>query len=136
MSNKGMHLSVEVKEKIRQAHLGEKAYNWKGEQACYKVRHSWARRHIPKPESGLCMICSKTKTLQLHNISKKYLLDLTDWMWICRSCHSRIEPRGKGKKEPKGKDKNKRIPNVRIAKCKYTLRDEILKRFTISKFLI
>lgn len=51
----------------------------------YGALHRRMRRIIPKPE--FCSSCGKNKTFDLANISQKYLDDIKDWEYLCRSCH-------------------------------------------------
>lgn len=51
----------------------------------YNLLHKWVRRYLPKPE--LCEICNKAPVQDLSNISGTYKRTLTDWQYLCRSCH-------------------------------------------------
>ena len=53
---------------------------------------SYSRLHLviraELPDFGKCNICGKeTETLDCANISGEYKRDLSDWEWLCRSCH-------------------------------------------------
>lgn len=65
--------------------LGKNNVNWKGDDVGYGGLHSWIKRRIVKPSN--CENCNKKSKLDLANISGKYKRDLTDWEWLCRSCH-------------------------------------------------
>lgn len=55
----------------------------------YKAIHQWARSHKPLP--GYCEKCHlPSGYLELSNISGKYLRDLNDYEYLCRSCHALI----------------------------------------------
>ena len=70
----------------KRVNVGPKNGNWKGDKVGYRAKHDRIRQLIPKPKS--CSLCSKnTKWLELANISQQYLLDITDWIWLCRNCH-------------------------------------------------
>ena len=58
--------------------------------------HARIKKRLPKPE--LCESCNKQPPYDLSNISGKYLEDLSDWEWICRRCHMRIDGRMKNLK--------------------------------------
>lgn len=64
---------------------GKKNPMWKGDKAKMSSLHEWVGNRLNKPK--LCQFCKKTKPLDLCNISGKYKRDLTDWEWLCRSCH-------------------------------------------------
>lgn len=52
----------------------------------YSTLHRRVRSRKPQPEN--CELCGKpAKLLDLANISQKYLEDLDDWEYLCRSCH-------------------------------------------------
>ena len=89
---KGMKLSDEQKKKISKFHKGrfneEKASNWKGDKAKYGAIHAWVRKY--KPKSMFCEKCGIiTSKLDVANISGKYLRDISDYRWLCRSCHNK-----------------------------------------------
>lgn len=66
--------------------LSENSGQWKGDDVGYNALHGWVRLHFPKPES--CQMCHKITTkLDLANVSNRYLRKLSDWEYICRSCH-------------------------------------------------
>ena len=71
------------------AHLkntGEGNAQWKGNKVKYNALHDYIKYHKPKPAK--CTQCGKvTIKLDCANISGKYLRELNDWEWICRSCH-------------------------------------------------
>ena len=92
--NLGRHHSEEFKRKksefMRGRYTGDKAPWWKNEVG-YKALHYRIRKALIKPE--LCAICNKKPPHDVANISGKYLYELTDWQWVCRSCHMRSDGR-------------------------------------------
>lgn len=54
--------------------------------ALYHQIHRWAKKNIDKPKA--CTRCNQEKALELSNNSREYRLVVTDWEWICRSCHA------------------------------------------------
>lgn len=58
--------------------------NWKGDNACYKSKHEWARRCLTRPKT--CCKCSNPPK-EVANIDKKYSRNLTTWQWMCVPCH-------------------------------------------------
>jgi len=81
----GCKRSEEWKRKLGISRTGEKHPLWKGDKVSYKNLHRWVRNHLTKPE--LCQICNKKSPFDVANISGKYLRDLNDYRWLCRSCH-------------------------------------------------
>lgn len=70
--------------------LGSSNPMWK-EEYSYRNLHTWANRHLKKPEK--CDKCGKKKPLDLANISNEYKRDLSDWEFLCRSCHMKKDGR-------------------------------------------
>lgn len=64
--------------------IGTNNPQWK-EDVGYSALHNWVYRHLEKPNN--CACCGKPANLDLANISKEYKRELTDWEWLCRSCH-------------------------------------------------
>ena len=59
--------------------------NWKSENVGLEALHNWVKRRLVKPQ--VCRGCNQPKALDLANISQLYKRDLSDWEWLCRSCH-------------------------------------------------
>ncbi len=73
------------KQKISEANIGNNNGMWKGDTVGYGGIHDWVKFHIERPKKCIC--CGKEKTLEVTNISGKYLRSLNDWEWLCRKCH-------------------------------------------------
>lgn len=71
---------------------GENHHNWKNEVS-YSGIHKWVQWHLGN--STECENCKKTdlNPAQIHwaNISHQYKRDLTDWVRLCVSCHSKLD---------------------------------------------
>lgn len=65
--------------------MGKKNPLWKGDKVSYRGLHKWVERNLPKVEE--CQTCGKKAKLECGNISHLYKRDLSDWIWICRSCN-------------------------------------------------
>lgn len=76
-------------EKLNANQKNENNRNWKGNKAGYKAIHLWVRAHLPQPE--LCVKCHKNKSREVANLDGKYTRDLKTWIWLCRSCHLRMD---------------------------------------------
>lgn len=80
-TNKGKHINI-----------GEKNGMWKGDLISKKgTLHEWIRNHKPKPK--YCEDCKIKDPFDLANISQKYLRDINDFEWLCRSCHMQKDGR-------------------------------------------
>lgn len=56
-------------------------------------KHIWARRHLVK--SPACQDCGREGYCEWASIGHSYTQDRTDWLWLCRSCHLKMDqPRG------------------------------------------
>lgn len=55
----------------------------------YNAIHNYVRVRIDKPKT--CLHCKQEKPLELANISQQYKRDLSDWMYICKSCHRKYD---------------------------------------------
>jgi hypothetical protein len=71
--------------------LDERNIEWKGNKASRLAIHFWVIRRKEKPE--LCEECNKKPPFDLANISGKYLRDINDYRWLCRSCHMHTDGR-------------------------------------------
>lgn len=67
----------------------EKNPMWKGNNVGNNALHEWVRRNKPKIE--ICEQCNKNKSFDIANISGKYLRDVNDYKWMCRSCHMKLD---------------------------------------------
>ena len=90
-AHKGKILSRETKDKISVGKIGELNPNWKGNKAGYYALHMWVNSRLIKPK--LCAICNNKPPYDLANISQEYKRDLSDWRYICRSCHMKEDGR-------------------------------------------
>lgn len=68
---------------------GENNKSWKGEKVGYTALHIWIRKRLAKPFG--CNHCGQIKQLDLANKSGKYLRELDDWLWLCKSCHRKYD---------------------------------------------
>lgn len=104
----GKKRSLEDREKMRIAHLGQKSWNknkkcpqlsdknhwnWKGDKVGYFALHTWIQRK--KGKAVKCKHCGKEKTtprsIQWANINHKYSRKLRDYISLCVSCHRKFD---------------------------------------------
>lgn len=69
--------------------VGEKNPRWKG--GGYRWLHYWVNKNLPKPE--FCEECKTRPPYDASNISGEYRRDLSDYRWLCRSCHWKYDNR-------------------------------------------
>lgn len=67
---------------------GERHYGWK-EKPSYQALHEWVRKNSIIP--AVCAHCSRPKRLDAANVSKEYKRDLSDWIFLCKSCHAKFD---------------------------------------------
>jgi hypothetical protein len=75
--------------KMRLASLGDKRYNWKGDDVSRVGLHQWVRSQIPEPD--LCEICNKVPPYDLAKVTGVYKKDFCNWKYMCRSCHQKFD---------------------------------------------
>ncbi len=67
--------------------VGAKNSNWRLEsKGGYSALHVWVKNRLPKPEH---CACGSNRNIQLSNNSGLYKSELSDWEYLCKSCHSR-----------------------------------------------
>jgi len=84
---KGQRISIATEFK-----KGQKSWNadkkiWKGERKEYTKIHRWVRKQKGKPKK--CARCGSIEKVVWGNISQEYKYDVSDWMEICKSCHTK-----------------------------------------------
>lgn len=77
--------SSDARKKKSLSKLGAKNPMWKGDDVGYYALHEWMKTRFVKPD--LCHMCKYKKPMDLANISGQYKRDLSDWEYLCRSCH-------------------------------------------------
>lgn len=89
--------SDETKKNISNSLKGEKAYNWKGDDAGYQSKHQWIKKHKGSP--AICEHCGKTNKetkLTWANKNHKYKRVSKDWISLCYKCHYKFDnPNGR-----------------------------------------
>jgi hypothetical protein len=71
--------------------FGKKHHSYKNEGVGYSALHYRIRRRKKKPE--LCEKCGLVPPDDAANISNKYLDNDDDFLYLCRSCHMRLDGR-------------------------------------------
>lgn len=68
---------------------GERNPMWRGDNVGYGALHDWVKRMLAMPFA--CGKCEQIKKLTLSNISGEYKRDVSDWVWLCYSCHRKYD---------------------------------------------
>ena len=73
--------------------IGSEHPHWKGESAGYYTKHKWIYLHYGKASKCENRDCSyeNPKRYDWANISHKYKRDISDYMQLCPSCHTRYD---------------------------------------------
>lgn len=85
MSTLGKKHSVATRKIQSENQKGVKNSNWKGDNVGYSALHVWVLSQKIKPEK--CECCGVNPPFDAANISGEYKRDLSDWEYLCRSCH-------------------------------------------------
>lgn len=90
-SHTGLVQTKETIEKRVSKFRGDKHFLWKGDDVGYVALHNWVRRRLGTPR--YCAYCEAEDKLVYHwaNISHAYKRDLSDWIRLCVSCHSKYD---------------------------------------------
>lgn len=88
---KGKHHSKETEFKKGQM-VGEKNFNWKGDNVGYFALHSWVKKNLGKARK--CEKCGEIKNIHWANSSGKYLRNVFDWEKLCSKCHGKKDSGG------------------------------------------
>jgi len=91
--------------KLNTNNIGERNGMWKGDKVGIKQLHGWIKERKKKPK--FCEKCKINKPFDLANISGKYLRDIKDYEWLCRSCHMKSDGRINNLKQFKNGKQNK-----------------------------
>lgn len=85
----GLHKKRRINKK-RQSYLidtHDEKYDW-SKNGYYSYIHVYVASKIIKP--CICPKCLKRPPTDLHNIDGKYTKKLSTWIYLCRSCHSKV----------------------------------------------
>ena len=100
-SVKGFKHTEEAKQKIRKANIGrvaEKSSAWKGGVSVYGIRWNAIKKEIKKRDNYKCRnenCKNKSKILSVHH--KDFIKinnDYSNLITLCKSCHSKLHPKG------------------------------------------
>lgn len=70
-------------------YIGENHPMWKGSCVGYIGLHSWVRKNLGEPIK--CIKCGSVENVEWANKSRNYKRDLSDWLQLCKSCHSKFD---------------------------------------------
>ena len=91
-SKTGVCLNLSDEERSRRSEHFSGTNNplWKERPSLIAI-HVWVRKH--KPAQGACEHCGSKKPLDCANISGEYKRDIDDYIYLCRSCHRKMDLR-------------------------------------------
>jgi len=77
---------------------GEDSPNWKGDKVGKEALHNWVQGILGRPKK--CEHCGTTtaKCFDWANISQEYKRDISDWIRLCRKCHTKFDYPTRSKK--------------------------------------
>jgi hypothetical protein len=99
IAKKGRHISPNTEfkkgvssnnpKRLESLPRGENHYKWNENVGYYGI-HVWVKKVLGTPDK--CDICEeiKSKRFMWHNLSGKYLRDVSDWQRVCAICHAHI----------------------------------------------
>jgi len=103
---------------------------WKGDNASHWAIRSWARRLL-KDKKGTCETCRLKPAFDLASKSGEHKRDLTDWFYLCRTCHMNYDGRmdniRKWGKKLQEKNLKKRPTIVQLKKRLWELCKQIVR---------
>lgn len=67
----------------------EESPNWKADKVGNEGLHKWLKQHLPKPD--LCQDCNIKSAYDLANITGVYTRDFSNWKYLCRGCHMKLD---------------------------------------------
>lgn len=107
---KGRSINWNVRSRAK---TGEKNIRWKGDDACYGVKHRWVRK---MKNAKKCEFCGNAGRLQMACKDHSYRRNLDDWIALCPSCHLKFDHDNNGRewKARSGGTKNCRMCNKEI----------------------
>jgi protein-arginine kinase activator protein McsA len=71
---------------LGQYRRGSKHHGFKSGKIAYTSLHGWIKRNLTKPK--LCQHCQLKPPRDLANITGIYNRDLSNWRYLCKSCHA------------------------------------------------
>jgi hypothetical protein len=92
--------TLESRQKMSFAILGNKNHSWKDESAGIEAKHRWVRRNKSKPDHcENCGVAGKRLELAYEDHSagrhtpEKYKRDINLYHWLCHKCHETLDGR-------------------------------------------
>ena len=80
-------MTKETREKIGQAHTGEKNYAWKGDAVGYHGLHQWVIKQLGSPMKCANCLTTTAKKFEWCSINHEYKRELSNWVRLCTRCH-------------------------------------------------
>lgn len=71
---------------------GDNNASWKGNEVGYVALHDWIKRYYGKASKCESKTCTGiSNKFEWANISGKYLRDKSDYLMLCKSCHTKFD---------------------------------------------
>lgn len=68
---------------------------WKGDDVGYYALHGWVKRNMPVQETcEMCNTKSENGWIDLANVTGIYSREFSNWKYVCRKCHRKIDGPG------------------------------------------
>src|SRR5919202_1879085 len=82
-----------MSESMKGKHTGESSPTWKGDNIKSKLHiHKRVKKCFPKPKQCQNPDCRKeTSKLDLVCVTGIYHVELSNWQYLCRSCHMKLD---------------------------------------------
>lgn len=93
-------LMEEARARMSASKLASRNPMWKGDKVGYISLHEWVAKRMNTDK--VCSTCGSEKSVDLANISGRYSRELSDWKWLCRSCHMKEDGRINNLKQYEG----------------------------------
>ena len=89
--------------------VGTKRIILRNGQSAYEAIHQWVKRQLGTPMICIKCLDSSQGIYDWANISGEYKKDLSDWIRLCRKCHSTMDKKPKGSLKRDFMERMKRV---------------------------
>lgn len=86
-----MRAAQAARSRLQVGKRAEQNHQWKGEDAGYTTKHTWASRTFGTPRRCEHCASESEKRYDWANVSGQYKRERADWLRLCRRCHTRYD---------------------------------------------
>jgi len=98
--------------------MGSNNPSWSGNTPTYRALHKWVHRYIEK--SDICPCCEENMATDCANYTGIYDRNLDNYVYICKSCHGKLDFILGDRKKIFGRKKSEETKNkISIARKKW-----------------